>query len=208
MNPKYHKLILPKPHLSWSQMSCWLSNPKRYRREYFENTEKLNTRFLTFGKNIATMIEEGRHHDLLPELEIYDTPEHKIQCNVGIVPCLSFLDSWDSKRNVFLEYKTGKHAWTKAKVQKHDQLLFYATMLKWSTGAIPEYCDLIWIQTEEIQPERVDLFREDNKIIQVTGKIKPFQRQFDPREVDRMQDLITKVAFEISDAYQDFLSEL
>lgn len=209
MYSKYPKLILPKPHLSWTQLSCWLSNEKRYRREYFENGKRLDTRFLTFGKNIATMIEEGRHHDLLPELEVYDTPEHKIECKVNnIVPCLSFLDSWDSKKNVFLEYKTGKHAWTKAKVQKHDQLLFYATMLKWSVGSIPEYCDLVWIETQEVQPPKVDFWQEDNKIIQVTGEIKSFHREFDDREIERMEELITKVAWGISDAYQDYLSEL
>lgn len=209
MDPQHPKLILPKAYLSWSQMDCWRSSPKRYIREYFENGKKLDTKYLRFGKNIATIIEEGRHHDLLPELERYDTPEHKIICKINhIVPCLSFLDSWDSKRNVFLEYKTAKSPWTKAKVQKHDQLLFYATMLKWSTGAMPEYCDLVWIETAEIEPEKVDFWREDNKIIQVTGNIKSFRREFDEREVDRMEQLITKVAWEISDAYQNYLSEL
>lgn len=209
MTTQYPKLILPKPHLSWTQLSCWTSNPKRYRQEYFESGKKLNTKFLTFGKNIATLIEEGRHHDLLPELECYDTPEHKIECNVKhIIPCLSFLDTYDSKQNVFREFKTGKIPWTKAKVQKHDQLVFYATMLKWSTGSIPEYCDLDWIETKESHEEAVDFWREGNKIIHVTGKIVSFHREFDEREIERMEDMIVKVAWEISDAYQDYLAEL
>lgn len=185
-----------------------MTNRNRYIKEYFEGGKKLDTKFLAFGKNIATMVEEGRHHDLLPELEVYDTPEFKIECLVNGVPCLSFIDSYDSKRNIFLELKTGKIAWTKTKVQKHEQLLFYATMLKWSRGEMPEYCDLVWIQTEEVEPEKVDFFRDDTKKVQVTGKIVSFHREFDQREVERMEELIKKVAFEISDAYQSYLNEL
>lgn len=208
------KFILPKPHLSWSQMSCWLSNPARYRTEYFENGKKLDTKFLTFGKNIAELIETGRHKELLPDLECYDTPEHEIRCSVHMVPCLSFLDSYNKiatplvPENVFIEYKTGKIPWTKAKVQKHDQLVFYATMLKWSTGRMPEYCDLHWIETKEVANESVDFWRDSGKSINVTGRIVQFHREFDEREVERMEQLIVKVAWEISDAYEAFLREI
>ena len=154
-------------------------------------------------------LEEGRHKTLLPDLETYDTPEHEIRVNVRhIIPCLSFLDSWDSVRNVFREYKTGKIPWTKAKVQKHDQLVFYATTLKWSTGKMPEYCDLDWIETVETKNEPVDFWRDGDRIISVTGRIVSFHREFDEREIERMEDLIVKSAWEISDAYQDYLSEL
>lgn len=206
---KYPKLILPKPHISWSQLSCWISNPERYKREYFENGKKLDTKFLRYGKSIASLIESGKHKTLLPELETYDTPEHKIELKIKhIVPCLSFLDSYDSKRNVFREYKTGKIPWNKSKVQKHDQLVFYATMLKWSTGKTPEYCDLDWIETIEQNNEPTDFWREDGKIITVTGRIISFHREFDEREIERMENLIEKTAWDISDAYQDYLSDL
>jgi hypothetical protein len=155
------------------------------------------------------LIEEGKHHALLPDLETYDTPEHKIEVRVKhIIPCLSFLDSYDSKLNIFREYKTGKIPWTKVKVQKHDQLVFYATTLKWSTGKMPEYCDLDWIETKESQEETVDFWRENNKIINVTGRIISFHREFDEREIERMEELIVKVAWEISDSYQSYLAEI
>lgn len=208
MEQQQRKLILPKSHLSYSQMTCWLSNPARYRKEYFENGEKLNTKFLSFGKNIAELIESGKHKELLPDLETYDSPEFKIECLVNGVPVLSFLDTYDSKRNVFREFKTGKIPWTKAKVQKHDQLVLYATMLKWSTGKMPEYCDLDWIETKEAANESVDFWRESGKIINVTGRIISFHREFDEREIERMEELIVKVAYEISDAYQEFLKEI
>lgn len=209
-----NNLILPKPHISWSQLSCWISNPARYRKEYFENGDKLNSKYLTLGKNIATLIEKGQHKILLPDLQTYDTSEFEIKCLVNGVPVLSYLDSYnkiqtiDIPANVFLEYKTGKIPWTKAKVQKHDQLVFYATALKWSTGKMPEYCDLVWIETKESATETVDFWRESDKIVHVTGRTVSFHRDFDEREIERMEELIVKVAEEISEAYQNYLKEL
>jgi hypothetical protein len=73
---------------------------------------------------------------------------------------------------------------------------------------MPEYCDLDWIETKEQADESVDFWRDSGKIINVTGRIVSFHREFDEREVERMEQLIVKVAWEISDAYQDFLKEI
>lgn len=228
-----NKLILPKTYISWTQLSCWLSNPARYHKEYFENSSKLDTRYLQYGKGIAKMIEELTNNPELKfdrewvkksfglELEdervqlffeniiMYDTPEHEIKCLVLGVPILSYLDSYNSIENVLREYKTGKIAWTKAKVQKHDQLTFYATALKWSTGKMPEYCDLDWIETKDEIVEKIDgLYNgTGDKIVNITGRIISFHRQFDDREIARMENLIVRVAQEISEAYIKYLEE-
>lgn len=208
------KYILPKPHLSWSQLSCWLSNPARYRKEYFENGKKLDSKYLTLGKNVATLIENGQHKTLLPDLETYDTPEFEIKCEVAGVPILSYLDSYNKNAtdlvpaNVFREYKTGTIPWTKVKVQKHDQLVFYATALKWSMGQMPMYCDLDWIETKEHQEEQVDFWRDGEKKVIVTGRIVSFHREFDEREIERMEELLVKVATQISEAYQSYIKEI
>ena len=201
-------MILPRKYLSWSQMNCWLSNPERYRREYFENSDKLDSRYLRFGKGMAKMIEEGKHKELLPDLIVYDSPEYEIRTEILGVPILSFLDTYDSKNNIFREYKTGKHPWDQSKVQKHDQLLFYATALKFATGNMPEYCDLDWIETKEGTMEVDDFWRENENIINTTGRIVSFHREFDEREITRMEDLIVKVAEDISEAYQNFIKEI
>lgn len=209
MSTNYQKLILPKPHLSWSQISCWMSNPERYKREYFDAGKKLDTKYLAFGKNIAQLIEQGMHKHLLPDLETYDSPEFEINCKIrGLVPVLAFIDTYDSRLNVFREYKTGKVPWTKAKVQKHDQLVLYATALKAIGKPMPEYCHLDWIETRDAQREAVDFWRDGDKIIEVTGRIISFHREFDEREIERMEDLIVRVAWQISDAYQAHLSDL
>lgn len=202
------KLILPKPHLSWSQLSCWLSNPTRYRKEYFEAGDKLDTKYLRFGKGVADLIEKGIHKELLPDLVVYDKPEFEIKTNVLGVPILAYLDTYNSVENVFREFKTGKIPWTKQRVIKHGQLVFYAVALKHSVGKMPEYCDLDWIQTKEGGMEIEDFWRSNEKQINVTGIIKSFHREFDEREIEKMEQLIVKVANEISEAYQAFLKEI
>lgn len=201
-------LILPKGYISWSALSCWLSNPSRFRREYFEHGERLDTKYLRFGKGIAKMIEEGKHKFLLPDLVVYEMPEFEIRCNIKGVPILSYIDSYDPVKNVFREVKTGKISWTQAKVQKHDQLTFYALALFHATGKMPEYCDLDWIETKEGSMEMDDFWHENEKMVNVTGRVVSFHREFDRRELERMEALIIKCAKDISEAYVKFIEEI
>lgn len=201
------KLILPKPHLSWSQMSCWMSNPLRYRKEYFEEGKKLDNKYLQFGSGIHKMIENGTHKTLLPDLIVYPKNEFEVRCEINGVPTLSIIDSYDDVNNVFRDTKTGKISWTQAKVVKHKQLDFYATALKWSTGKMPEYCDLDWIETKETK--MVDEGGLQNeKVLNVTGRVVSFRREFDERQIIKMEELILKTAKEISNAYQSFIAEI
>ncbi len=202
------KLILPKGYLSWSAINCWMSSPERFRREYFENGKKLDTKYLRFGKGIAELIESGKHKEFLPELPVYSHPEYRLQCDVMGVPILGFIDSYDPVNNVFLEYKTGKHPWDQKKVQKHDQLTLYAAMLKVITGKMPEYCDLVWIETKEGGKQVEDFWRTNEKELNLTGKMVAFRREFDEREIDRMETIVQKAAEEISEAYQEFIKEI
>ena len=202
------KLILPKPHISWSSMSCWITSPARFRREYFECGKKLDTKYLRYGKDIAGMVEKGTHKKLLPDLIVYPVREHEIRVNIKGVPVLSFLDDYDPDRNIFREKKTGKIPWTQAKVIKHGQLVFYATALKHSTGKMPKYCDLDWIETKEGSIKVNDFWRDNEKAVQVTGRIQSFHRKFDEREITKMEKLIVKSAKEISNAYITFLEEI
>lgn len=227
-------MILPKSYLSWSQLYCWMTNPERYRREYFEAGKKLDTAYLRFGGQFSKMVEKlceimatipDRHQaiqelkkeyqmdenmeNVLMELPIDGISEYEIRCSIGhVVPVLAYLDKYIEAENAIGEYKTGLVPWTLAKVQKHDQLIFYAVALKWCGKPIPDYADLHWIETVETQEEQVDFWRDGAKIIKATGRIKSFHRVFDEREFDRMEELINRVAWEISDAYQDHLSQL
>ena len=200
------KLYLPKGYLSWSQMTIWKQNKKRYISEYFEKGKRLDTRELRFGKFIAEMIESGEHKTLLPHLEVYELSESEHRVVVNGVPTLSYLDSERPSLNVFKEFKTGKNPWTQAKVEKHGQLVFYATVLAEVRGSIPEYCELDWIETEDIVGD--DFWSQVDKKIQVTGRIVSFRKYFTPEEIEEMRQDIRKTAEEISEAYKLFISEL
>jgi len=202
------KLILPKPHLSWSQLSCWLSNPVRYRKEYFECGDKLSTKYLRYGSGIHKMIEDGTYKTLLPDLIVYDKNEFEVKCEIEGIPILAYIDSYDSVNNVFRDTKTGKIPWTKAKVIKSGQLVFYATVLKQLTGKIPEYADLDWIQTKDEKVEGTDFWREGEDRVNVTGKVVSFHRPFYEIEIEKMEQQIVKVANEISEAYKKFIEEI
>lgn len=203
-----NKLILPKPHISWSQMSCWQSNPVRYRKEYFECGAKLNTKYLRFGSGIHKMIEDGTYKELLPDLEVYGVNEFEVKCEINGIPTLSYIDSYDPDENVFRDTKTGKIPWTKAKVIKHGQLVFYATVLTHKIGKMPEYCYLDWIETKDGPKEEIDFWREAERKINLTGRVVSFYRPFHEIEIEKMEKLITKSATEISEAYQSFLKEI
>ncbi len=244
MEPRYPILILPKGYISHSQMNCWITNKPRYIREYFEDGDKLKTRYLDFGSKFSKMVErlgelmekipnrqfaivelkkeypmDENMESVLMELDIDGESEYQIGnsgkpddkhpvCKIrGEVPILAFLDKYRPDGSIG-EYKTGLQPWTLAKVQKHDQLIMYGVGLKWMGRPLPEYADLHWIETVETQKESTDFWRDGDKIIGATGRIKTFHREFDEREYERMEDLIIRVAWEISDAYQDHLSQL
>ncbi len=245
MSSQYPKLILPKGYLSHSQMVCWMSNRARYVKEYFEDGERLKTRYLDFGSKFSKLIEDlgeimnripnrflaiqelkkgypmdENMESVLMELDIEGESEYQIGnsgkpddktpvCKIqGIVPILAFLDKYRSRDGSIGEYKTGLQPWTLARVQKHDQLPFYGAGLKASGKPMPEYADLHWVETKEVATEHVDFWRDGNKVIMATGKIKTFHRELDPREFERVEDLIIRVAWEISDAYQDHLAQI
>jgi len=202
------KIVLPKKHLSWSQFSMWKSSPDRYKREYFTKGRRLDTEALRFGKGFALSIEDGSYKQEVPDLEVYSEVEYEIKENIQGVNTLSFIDSYDPLLNVFREYKTGRVPWTKAKVQQHGQLLYYAVVLRKKTGKMPEYCHLDWIETEHSDGDDQDFWSRAKKKLVVTGDIKSFEREFDERELDRMEQDILKTAQQISNAYKEFIYEI
>ena len=204
-----HKILLPRGYISWSAMTKWESNKEGFKKEYFAGGEKLDSMYLRFGKSFAKSVEDGTYKKDFPDLPIYSVVEQEIRVDVNGVPILSFMDSYDPINNVFLEYKTGKHPWDRAKVQKHGQLIFYATALYAQFGKMPEYCDLVWLETKESsEAKKTGLYNGEDKKLEFTGQMKPFRRNFHFQEVEKMQARILKNAIEISDAYKEFISNL
>lgn len=201
------KYLLPHGYLSWTQMSTWEQNRDRYIREYIEGGRRLDTKAMRFGKSIATLIEENRHHAILPNLVTYEYPEYAIKTEIESVPILAKIDSYSEAQNTFREYKTGKIAWTSKKVYAHGQLLFYATCLD-AIGKKVEMCYLDWLPTKESSFVEKGLWNEVDKKLGLTGEIYTFERYFDDREIDHMKNRITTTAQEITDTYKLLLETI
>ncbi len=234
MEAQYPKIILPKGYISWSQITCWMGSKERYIREYFEDGKKLDTRYLRFGSVFSKLVEDlceimkeiperrgaiyklrekypidDNMEEVLMMLDIEGESEFEINCKVrGIVPIKAYLDKYVHRNGAIQEYKTGLKEWTLAKVQKHDQLTMYGVALKWCGKPLPPYADLHWVETRVSEIEKKDFWHDGEQIIAATGRIKTFHREFDEREFERMEEVIIKVATEISDAYQDHLAQL
>jgi len=185
-------------------MSLFESNPTRYIAQYFGGNWDEGTPEMKYGGYIAKLIEEGKHKDLLPDLVVYSSPEHKLETLIDDVPTLSYIDSYDPETNTFREYKTGKAPWTHPKVYKHGQLLFYAVMLRNVTGKMPEYCHLDWIETVNYTPEAALDGFSNNKEIKVTGKITTFERRFTERELDMFEERIKETYQKIKEAWEQY----
>jgi len=200
------KILLPKKYLSPSQMEMWEKSPDRYKAEYFERGRKLMTKYLEFGSKIHKMIEDGEYKETLPGLKVYDQRELEIRTEINGVPVFFIIDGYDND-HTFGDYKTGKRPWTQAKVQKHNQFLFYATGLRVVNGVMPRYCETHWIETKE-DPVKEHSFWKNDKKVELTGRVQTFRRYFDERELDRMEKDILRVAQEISEAYIAFINEI
>lgn len=194
-------LLLPKGYLSHSQCEIWRTNRARYRAEYFEGKRKLDSKYLRFGKSHA---ENREKRGLLPG----QFTEYEIFTTVKGVPILAYLDFYDSNENYFSDDKTGKHPWTQTRIQQSEQMLFYATALKHHVGETPGYCLVNWFETRDEKQEGTDFWREGESIVTFTGKELTFRRDFDEREIERMEYDILRIATEISSAYKLFIDEL
>lgn len=194
-------LLLPRNYLSYSAMMMWIKSPERFKKEYFEGAPKLDTKYLRFGKGMA---ESRQQRELQPG----QFTEYEIRVNVCGVPVLSFIDFYDSNTHEFEDDKTGKIPWTDSKVQKLDQLPFYATALKWQTGVIPKRCYINWLETIEGVGDDSDFWESVEKKLTLTGKEVRFMRELDPREIDRMEKLIINTATQISNEYKKWLKTI
>lgn len=199
-------LLLPRGYLSHSSITCFKQSKDRFRREYLEGGRKLDTKYLRLGKSIASMIEENKHHDILPNLPVYELREHEIRVEIQGVPILCYLDDCKSDFTSFRDKKTGMKTWSLAKVQKSEQLLLYATAIRAKYGVTPKTAYIDWIETITEKNDKIGLHNDDQVLL--TGKHKSYKREFDKKELDRMEKEVVKVANEISEYYKNWLNEL
>jgi len=140
-------------------------------------------------------------------------PEHKIEVTILGVPMLGYLDDFTMENKAIEEYKTGirdkkgKAPWDRVKVRKHKQLPLYTLMVKEKYGSWNPEINLTWMETvwgntsEEIHFGG-NILRDNTIGLKLTGHVEVFPRTIKEWELDRMAEIIRKVAEEISIDYQ------
>lgn len=200
MAKKY--IQLPQGYISYSQLTLWQNDKKRYAEIYFDRRDELRTsnRGMEYGKVVADALEKGvQTDDLLTDaamllLPKYDIADEEIRAEIrtkdGWITLLGKPDSMDSYSKSFLEYKTGKTQWTEKKAQGHLQMHFYAAVIYRKYGIVPPSAKLVWIETEMTE-----------KGIQPTGRVEEFPVKITLKEILKTLALISKVAKEIEVAF-------
>lgn len=204
------ELHLPKPYLSYSQISLWSKDKQAYREKYYEGIEPATSSYALFGKEIHELIEHG--DERLMHVPRYDTPEYRIACRIDGVPVLGVLDSFDSQTYRFLDYKSGIRKndgavrWTHAEVQKLDQLPLYSLLVKTKHDRTHAWTSLVWLETAWEEYEEFEVFdghrlATQKRRLALTGHTETFHRRIAQWERDRMRDILVTTAKEISSDY-------
>jgi len=190
------KYLLPKSYLSYSQLEMFRKSPDRYIEQYIENGKRLDTKYTRFGKQI---------HEALEQTE--ENREKEIRVTIHDVPVLSFIDKYDPETGVFRDTKTGKTPWTQVKVQKHDQLVFYAMVIKHSTGIVPPECFIDWIGTKDVEYKETLGLHNAHPGVELTGDAVTFRRVVSELEINRMEKELIEVAEKISNIYKTWINQ-
>lgn len=193
---------LPKGYLSYSQVTLWQSDPKRYKEIYFDGRDELriNNAGMEYGKVVAEALEtETETADLLTDtamslLPKYDVRDQEITAELktkdGVISVIGRPDTLNSMSHAFREYKTGKTKWTLSKAQNHLQMKFYAMLIYLKFGTVLHEAHLDWIQTETTEEG-----------IKPTGHVESFKIVLSLNDILQTMALTSKVAKEIEIAW-------
>ena len=206
---------LPRGYLSSSACDLWENNPQNFREKYYLGRGGFHSPYTDFGKWFADDIE--KHPDTYPNIPKYAVPEFPMKWVIEGVPTLGYLDSFCPFTKSILEYKTsivkGAGSWTPVKVQKWQQLPFYAMTIKEMFGELNPVIKLVVMNTEwqEVCKETkfgTKIIREcsqrigfaegatDNPII--------FERVIADWEIEAMKKRLICIATEVSNDYTSY----
>lgn len=197
------KLHLPKPYLSYSQLSTWHYNKGQYVDRYIFGIPTIETPELLFGKKVSELLEKGKWGRESKELRAaldriirYQKAEHELRVTFptkkGEFELLGYIDSYDPKKVRIMEYKTGAKLWDKKRADEHLQTQIYAGIIYKQTGKIPEV-KIQWIQTH-----RVD------GVCQPTGVVRTFRVKVTVASMLKALKGVTAAALEIHDWYEEY----
>lgn len=201
---KKRKIVqLPADCLSYSQVSMWLSSPKRYKKIFFDNDEsaRFTNSGMAYGSIVADALENDEETgDLLTDMAISLIPKYDmrdiemegwLKTTSGWVKIVSHPDMRDSKTQSLREIKTGRVKWTQKKADNWFQLKFYAMLVYLVHGVVPPKCFLDWVET----------FVDTDGEVKPTGHVETFEVKIGLEEILETMATTARVAKEIEDEW-------
>lgn len=196
--------ILPKEHLSVSQVNLWEQDPIAYMKKYFLGIEDAPSPYLDFGKQFAKDIEdyaagEQRQFNFPPQFlettKIYPYVEYKLEHDFDTFKFIGFIDNMSADNEIVIDFKTGQKAWTQQRLIDSLQMQVYSLIIWYQKNIIPT-CFIKYYET-----------KMKNNQVYFTGNYDTYQHTFNIHDIAKAEIRLKKAAAEISAAYEKYLDK-
>lgn len=212
-------IVLPVGHLSFSQITLWLSGRETYRKKYYPDVRPSYAQSpeMAFGNYITEEMEKGNPlFDFIPRYDTFEYPSKvvpEVNFEVEGVIIKAYIDQLWLEKVKYREQKTGRTPWTQNKVNKHIQLDLYSMLLEQHFGFVDEDTELIWVPARK-KVKTVELpgghtVTAESTEIEVVGPCAEyplgyvsFPRRITAAERLAIKQLVVRVAKEISEDYK------
>jgi len=199
------QLILPKKHLSFSQIILWQTARETYRKKYYpkERPVYVQSPEMAYGNEVTEAMERGEAWtNFIPR---YKTFEYDASFEVEGIHVEAYVDNINLDTVQFNEQKTGRTPWTQNKVNNHLQLDIYSTLLELKLGKVHDTCYLTWIKTAR-KPKQItlangDVIEAESQELMLTGELETFKRVITKEERENCKKLIVQIGKEIAEDY-------
>lgn len=172
MKGSENKQLSPRlDYLSYSKKKLFERSEELFSQVYFKGIELDSTERMMFGKDLADALEDGARtsenemiaHALL-YLPKYPRHEYKVRVKFDGISFLSAYDGYDSKQKGIGEYKTGRSSWTQSRVDRDEQLTFYAMTHYFKWKKLPKWIRLHWLNTATGE---IKTFEANRSVVQI-----------------------------------------
>lgn len=157
-NFKISEFLKNRP-LSWSALSSFEYDPEQWYQNYFLGKKPDPSKEMQFGSRFAKSCE---NREPLAPVTMLCKMEQPFKIVFNQIPLIGFADSFcENSKKGFIEYKTGKKAWTQERADGHGQITMYALMNYVTNKVTPEECTFVleWIPTIERGDFTIDFVR-------------------------------------------------
>lgn len=188
-----------RDYMSWSSLNLWKTNKNEYRRRYYLNEPSFENTATIFGKEVHKKFEED-------ESVVGSETSIKLVFHENL-KLLGHLDSFDDQTLAIIDFKTGREPWTKFRVQKHGQLVFYSLLVELRHGKFNPNVELHWHETRfKNKSTEFDghILETESRELELTGKVEVFKRRIYKWEVEKMKQEILLTAKAITEDYKQW----